>query len=214
MILLSSWILRDFNPSNEIFGCLWVFWHTLAKGSDFHKDPTNFLKLFAKYDEPRLFRWSLPLFKHVLSMLLLSMKDKPLLLQKRWSFSLILAISSLKSWWYLLIKLDMTTLGGFCLPYSSVSFTSFFVSFTVLISFSISFTICLILTRAGAPKIRDCHYLIYSILNIHYRLLNLNPFGSKGGLFYVQYHQSPVEKFTFKNTFLHSLHFCIVLWGD
>ena len=82
-ILLWLWFLRDFNPSNEIFGCLWVFWHTLAKGSDFHKDPTNFLKLFAKYDKPRLFRWSLPLFKHDLSMLLLSMKDKPLLLQKR-----------------------------------------------------------------------------------------------------------------------------------
>ena len=90
-ILLWLWFLRDFNPSNEIFGCLWVFWHTLTKGSDFHKDPTNFLKLFAKYDEPRLFRWSLPLFKHDLSMLLLSIKDKPLLLQKRWSFSLILA---------------------------------------------------------------------------------------------------------------------------
>ena len=147
MILLWLWVLREFNPSNEIFGCLWVFWHTLAKGSDFHKDSTNFLKLFAKYDEPRLFRWSLPLFKHVLSMLLLSMKDKPLLLQKRWSFSFILAISSLTSWSYLLIKLDMTTLGGFCLSYSSISFTSFLIFFTVLISYSVSLVPqCMIIT--------------------------------------------------------------------
>ena len=138
MILLWLWILRDFNPSNETFGCLWVFWHTLAKGSDFHKEPTNCLKLFAKYDEPRLFRWSFSLLKHDLSMLLLSMKDKPLPLQKRWSFSLTLAISSFKSLSYLLIKLDMTTLGGFCLSYSSISFTSFLIFFTVLISFSIS----------------------------------------------------------------------------
>ena len=129
MILLWSLVLKYFNPSNEIFGCLWLFWHTLAKGSDFHKDPTNFLKLFVKYDELRLFRWSLPLFKNDLSMLLLSMKDKPLLLQKRWSFSLILAMSSLKSWSYLLIKLDMTTLSGFCLSYSSISFTSFLIFF-------------------------------------------------------------------------------------
>ena len=34
-------VLRDFNPSNEIFGYLCVFWHNLAKGSDFHKDPTT-----------------------------------------------------------------------------------------------------------------------------------------------------------------------------
>ena len=129
MILLWSLVLKYFNPSNEIFGCLWLFWHTLAKGSDFHKDPTNFLKLFVKYDELRLFRWSLPLFKNDVSMLLLSMKDKPLLLQKRWSFSLILAMSSLKSWSYLLIKLDMTTLSGFCLSYSSISFTSFLIFF-------------------------------------------------------------------------------------
>ena len=147
MILLWLWVLRDFNPSNEIFVCLWVFWHTLAKGSDFQKDLTKFLKLFAKHEELRLFRWSLPLFKHDLSMLLLSMKDKPLLLQKRWSLSLILTISSLKSWSYILIKLDMTTLGGFCLSYSSISFTSFLIFFTVLISFSISLVPqCIIIT--------------------------------------------------------------------
>ena len=129
---------KKFYPSNETFACLWVFWHTLAKGADFHKEPTIFWKLFAKYDEHRLFRWSLPLFKRNLSMLLLSVKDKPLLLQKRWSFSLILAISSLKSCFYLLIKLDMTTFGGFCLSYSSISFNSFLIFFTVSISFSIS----------------------------------------------------------------------------
>ena len=122
-------------------------WHTLAKGSDFHKEPTNSLKLFAKYDEPLLFRRSFPLFKHDLSMLLLSMKNKSLPLQKRWSFSLILAISSLKSLSYLLIKLDMTTLGGFYLSYSSISFTSFLIFFTVLISFSISLVPqCMIIT--------------------------------------------------------------------
>ena len=122
MILLWLWIPRDFNPSNETFGCLWVFWHTLSKGSGIHKEPTIFLKFFAKYNEPCLFRWSLPLFKHDLSLLLLSMKGKPWLLQKCWSFLLILAIWSLKTWSYFLIKLDMATLGRFFLSYSSISF--------------------------------------------------------------------------------------------
>ena len=83
-------------------------------------------------------------------MLVLSMKDKPLPYQKRWSFSLILTISSLKSLSYLLIKLDMTTLGGFCLSYSSISFTSFLIFFTVIISFSISLVQqCMIITSSG-----------------------------------------------------------------
>ena len=50
MILLWLWILRDFNSSNETFGCLWVFWHTLAKESDFYKEHINFLELNVKYN--------------------------------------------------------------------------------------------------------------------------------------------------------------------
>ena len=138
IISLWLWVLRDFNPSNENFLCLWVLWVTLATGSDFHKEPTNSSKLFTKYDEPRLLRWNLRLFKHDLSMLLLSIKCTHIVLQKRGNFSLILAISLLKSWSYLLIKLDMTTCGGFCLFYSSISFTNFSIFFNVLITFSIS----------------------------------------------------------------------------
>ena len=47
---------KRFNSSSESFGCLWVFWHILGKGSDFHKEPTNFLKLSAKCDKARLFK--------------------------------------------------------------------------------------------------------------------------------------------------------------
>ena len=93
VMLLWLWILRDFRPSKEFTGCSWIFGQILDKVSDVHTAFTNFLKLLAKKDEPRLFRWSLPLFKHDLSILLLSLRDKPLLIQNHWSLSLMLWIS-------------------------------------------------------------------------------------------------------------------------
>ena len=74
------WIVRDFSSSKEFFGGSWVFGHILAKGSNVHKVFRNFLKLLAKKDEPRLLRWILPLFKYNLSTLLLSIKEKSLLI--------------------------------------------------------------------------------------------------------------------------------------
>ena len=94
VILLWLWILRDVSPSKEFIGCSWIFGHILGKGSDVHKAFTNFLKLLARKDEPRLFRWSLPLFKHDLSILLLSIK-----VQNRWSLSLMLWISEYRKIW-------------------------------------------------------------------------------------------------------------------
>ena len=87
VMLLWLWILRDFRPSKEFIGCSWIFGHISDKGSDVHKAFTNFLKLLAKKDEPRLFRWSLPLFKHDLSILLLWIKGKHLPARNRWSLS-------------------------------------------------------------------------------------------------------------------------------
>ena len=107
LILLWLWVLRDFNPSSEIFRCLWVFLSAMS---------------LVCLDE------AYPYLNMIY--LLLSIKDKPLLLQKRWSFSLILAIS-LKSWLYLLSKFDLTTSGGFCSSYSSISFTNLLIFFTI-----------------------------------------------------------------------------------
>ena len=56
VILLWLWILIDFRPSKEFTGCSWIFGHILDEGSDVYKALTNFLKLLAKKDEPRLFR--------------------------------------------------------------------------------------------------------------------------------------------------------------
>ena len=110
MALLWFRILRNSGSANEFVGCSWVRWQISAKGFDFHKEFTNSLKLFAKKDEPLLLRYTLLLFRHDLSILLLSIKDKPLNVHRLWIFSLMLLRSSLKSW-YLLIKLDMTTWG-------------------------------------------------------------------------------------------------------
>ena len=96
VMFLWLWILRDFRPSKEFIGCSWIFGHILDKGSDVHKAFTNFLKLLTKKEESRLFRWSLRLFKHNLSIFLLSIKDKPSLVQNRWSLSLMLWISSFR----------------------------------------------------------------------------------------------------------------------
>ena len=139
MTLLWFPMLRDFSSAKKFVGCSWVRWQISAKGFDFHKEFTNFLKLFAKKDEPLLLRCSLLLFRHDLSILLLSIKDKPLDLHRLWIFSLMLLISSLKSWSYLLIKLDMTTWGFLCVSYHSISFKNFFNFFSVFISFKISF---------------------------------------------------------------------------
>ena len=124
MTLLWFPMLRDFSSAKKFVGCSWVRWQISAKGFDFHKEFTNFLKLFAKKDEPLLLRCSLLLFRHDLSILLLSIKDKPLDLHRLWIFSLMLLISSLKSWSYLLIKLDMTTWGFLCVSYPSISFNN------------------------------------------------------------------------------------------
>ena len=117
MTLLWFRILRNFSKAKEFIGCSWVSWQISAKGFDFHKEYTNFLKLFGTKDEPfllRLLRCSLLLFRHDLSLLLLSIKDKSLDVHRFWIFSLTLLVSSLKPWSYLLIKLDMTTWGFLC----------------------------------------------------------------------------------------------------
>ena len=107
--------------------------------SDVHKAFENFLKLFGKKDEPVLFRCSLLIFRHNLPILLLSIKDKPLDVHRLWIFLLMLLISSLPPWSYLLIKLVMTTWSFLCVSYPSVSFNNFFNFLSVFISFEISF---------------------------------------------------------------------------
>ena len=77
MTLLWFWILRNFSSAKEIVGCSWLHWQISAKGFDFHEEFTNFLKLFAKKDEP-LLSCSLLLFRHDIPILLLSIKVKPL----------------------------------------------------------------------------------------------------------------------------------------
>ena len=77
MTLLWFRILRKFSSAKEIVGCSWVHWQISAKGFDFHKEFTNFLKSFAKKDEP-LLSCSLLLFRHDIPILLLSIKGKPL----------------------------------------------------------------------------------------------------------------------------------------
>ena len=126
--MTSLWFrnLRDFNSAKEFVGCSWVRRQISEKGFEFHKEFTNFSKLFAKKDKHLLLSCSLLLFRHDLSILLLPIKDKPLDVHRLWIFSLILFISSLKSWSYLLIKLDLTTLGFLCVSHPSIYFNKFF----------------------------------------------------------------------------------------
>ena len=84
--MTSLWFrnLRDFSSAKEFVGCSWVHRQISEKGCDFHKEFTNFSNLFAKKDEPLLLRCSLLLFRHDLSILLLSIKYKPLDVHRLW----------------------------------------------------------------------------------------------------------------------------------
>ena len=64
--------MRDFIPAKKFAECSLVRSQISAKGFDFHKELTNFLKLFAKKDKLLILRCSFLLFRHDLSILLLS----------------------------------------------------------------------------------------------------------------------------------------------
>ena len=89
------------SASLEVLGLMHLqskFSSLFKKLSSNHPEQTRyFLKLSANIDVPCLFRCSLPLFKQDTSILLLSIKSKPLLRQYFWSLSFTAIIPSVLS---------------------------------------------------------------------------------------------------------------------